>query len=418
MNSFYNSYQALLERYSVIGILIVFTFTVGVSKYGGFADYVLVTLLCSVLYLVLKRPNISLSEKEKLFVLGSFAFPLVIVLSMYVHGNVDWRHFDNPSRLILVLPIYLAVRASNFSIAYLHWGIVLGAIIVGISAFVQREYLGVNRVYGYISDHNHSPISFGNMALMLAVLSPLCIHGIKMVVGRVGYLIVFLALSFGIYASLVSGTRGGWVSLPFIAILLFAPWRRKGLFLHISILLLVLFLFTLVYFFEPSVNVRINSMFHELYNIIVLGNWTGGSVGARFEMWYAASLAFWQSPIFGNGLGSYYEIKSELINQGLVLSQVKIYRYAHNEPLHYLSETGLFGFMGLFLYYFGGLALSYSKRHKHKEVALMGLLILIFRFDISLTQVQFIYHFDALFYIFLFAIIAGFMGRPSNSHTA
>jgi len=42
----------------------------------------------------------------------------------------------------------------------------------------------------------------------------------------------------------------------------------------------------------------------------------------------------------------------------------------------------------------------------------MALLVLMLRFDISLTQVQFVYHYTTLLYAMIFAVLAGLMCNP------
>ena len=401
----------------VLGLNIFALFAVGVSVHGLFGQLSLVLLLVSIIYLIWKRPACSLNRAERLYLYSSVLFPLAIVGSLFLHGTNDWGHLDNPLRLVLVLPVYFAVRFSGVKIDYLHWGIVVGAIVVGIDAIHQRHVLGIGRVYGHVSYLNF-PITFGNMALLLGMLSPLCFSSIYQRIGWTARGLVVLAFGLGVYASLLSGTRGGWISIPFLLLVLSVSLGYTSKRSKIFVVLASMMIIVGAYYLIPSVSVRVDSALNEIIHIYSSGSFVGASVGTRLEMWYTALLAFMDSPFLGLGLGNYYEFKFAQIDIGEVSSGIRSYHYAHNEPLHYLAEMGLLGFIPLMLVYASWLAMSLANQSKvplQNNIALMGLMIVLLRFDIGLTQVQFVYHFTSIFYIMLFAIVAGFMSKPGES---
>jgi uncharacterized membrane protein YadS len=48
----------------------------------------------------------------------------------------------------------------------------------------------------------------------------------------------------------------------------------------------------------------------------------------------------------------------------------------------------------------------------NQQIAVMAFLVLMLRFDIGLTQVQFVYHYTTLLYAMMFAVLAGLMCNP------
>jgi len=398
----------------LFGLSIFLLFSVGQAGLGLTGLFSFILFLLSAVYLLAVRPSIELEKTEKLFVFGMLLYPTATLVSIVVHDTESWKYLDNPSRIALALLVFFTVRSSTVKIDGLHWGVVIGAITVGCIALYQHHILGIGRVYGYISFPNN-PITFGNAALLLGVLSVFSIHTIRSSIGMLAYPTVVLAIGLGVYASLLSGTRGGWVSLPFLAYILLNWQGRTGTKSFLLAMILVTIGFFVASQWIPGVEGRLGSAWNELYSILIQGEWTSGSVGTRLHMWYAAFLAFLDSPLLGVGLGNYFDFKKLLIENQIVMKSVISFPYAHNEMIHYLGEIGLFGFVPLLLLYISWLVLALvnaKKRGKTRDIAYMGLVIIVFRFDIALTEVQFVYHFTTLFYVMLFAIVAGFMCRP------
>lgn len=84
-------------------------------------------------------------------------------------------------------------------------------------------------------------------------------------------------------------------------------------------------LFILAYFFVPGVD--------NIVNRILTPNSSGDISSSRFYLWGIAWKMFKDSPIIGNGWGSYFRAMSGSTFQG-----------AHNDYFQFLSEIGLIGF--------------------------------------------------------------------------
>ena len=167
-----------------------------------------------------------------------------------------------------------------------------------------------------------------------------------------------------------------------------------------------------MYIAIDSVSTRIDHAWNELVRMVEYREFTAGSVGARLQMWWAAVLLFLDAPISGVGLGNYHAAKQILIEQGLINHDIQRFGYAHSEVFHYLAEMGLVGILSLLVFYCSGFWLVIKGLQFNKPIAIMALLVLMLRFDISLTQVQFVYHYTTLLYAMMFAVLAGLMCNP------
>ncbi len=395
-----------------IATILVFMLPIS-AHYAPAFNYTSIGLLAaSLLYLANHWRDINISRPAKLFIAASFAFPVAVVLNMLVFNDWQWFWLDNPSRLILVLPVFILMANIRLNPLWLCLSILLSACIFGWTAIYQSNVLGISRVNGWITVLR-SPITFGNAALLLSVLSVATYPFIKSKFGfKWAGLVVIPAASLAAYASLLSGTRGGWISVPFLLIVLLVGASKRPLLSKFLVFLLGLLFFTAIYIAIDSVAARVDQAWNELAYMVESGEFTSGSVGTRLQMWWAAVLLFVDAPIFGVGLGNYQGAKQVLIEQGLITSAISRFGYAHSEPFHYLAEMGLTGVVSLLLLYCSGFWLVLKRMHFNKQIAVMVMLVLMLRFDISLTQVQFVYHYTTLLYAMMFAVLAGLMCNP------
>ena len=410
MDSLGESETSPVMRYLVT--ILVFILPIS-AFYGPAFSYTSIGLLAaSLLYLINHWRDINISGPAKLFIAASFAFPLATVVNMWVFSNWQWLWFDNPSRLIFILPIFVLMANIRLSPVWLCLGILLSACIFGGTAIYQFHFLGIPRANGWITV-NRSPITFGNAALLFSVLSLATHPLIKSQIGfKLAGLVVILAASLAAYASLLSGTRGGWISLPLLLISFLFADNKRPLLGKLLMLLLGLGLLLVVYIAIDSVSARIDHAWNELVRMVEYREFTRGSVGTRVQMWWAAVLLFFDAPISGVGLGNYHAAKQILIEQGIVSSDIKRFSYAHSEPFHYLAEMGLVGIVSLLVFYCSGFWLVLKRMQFNQQIAVMAFLVLMLRFDISLTQVQFVYHYTTLLYAMMFAVLAGLMCNP------
>ncbi len=121
--------------------------------------------------------------------------------------------------------IWALMISIQFRADYFWWGIVLCAISSGVYAFYEVGIYGIShRAVGSVG----KPIMFGDVAMISGVLSFTAINHFKKHKLPVNLLPHF-AIIMGISASFLSGSRGGWIFLPFAAlIILFLRYKTGG----------------------------------------------------------------------------------------------------------------------------------------------------------------------------------------------
>jgi O-antigen ligase len=399
-----------------MGLMLLLLVTIGATFHSAIGPIAIGLFFLSCVYLLINVRNYKFNNKEMLYIGAAIAFPLLVAINIFFSSEPEWKHLDNPSRFLLVIPIFLAIRYSTVSVDYFNWGIFFAALLAGVIALYQRHWLGIDRVYGFISLIN-SPIIFGNIGLLLGVLAPTTYPTIKKSLGRWALVCVTLTTLAGLNVSLLSGTRGGWIAVPFLLVLIGSLMPKGGKIKSLLIILVLAGVFVALYYVDQQVRNRIDAAYFELYKILVSGEVSNGSVGLRFQLWHVAWLEFLQHPLTGVGLGQYFNVKLLLVKAGIAGSVVQNFQFSHNEPMHILAEMGLLGFISLMMMHLSSLLLCLHYKKEKFTLAIAGMLIVFTRFDISLSQVQLAYHTTTLFYCILFAIVAGFMCRsaaPNN----
>lgn len=198
-----------------------------------------------------------LTRAEKILLLAFAAYPAVAIFS-YLFGtqtNLGFRFLGRDLRFLLFIPAYLAVRWARPRAEHGGWALTAGALAALGSALVGVALRGFGyRAHGVAG----VAISFGDLALLSGFL------GAALLLGSDGRRFsqfrlagALLGIFAGVAASVLSGSRGGWIAIPILLVLLFVASRdRQGRILLSSAtaLLLLLLIATLA---VPGSPVRI-----------------------------------------------------------------------------------------------------------------------------------------------------------------
>ncbi len=180
-----------------------------------------VMLLLGSPVLLIKRPALGLDRRDLAIMLAMAAYAVVGIAEAWWDGQ-GWSGVDKPIRFVLAIPAMLLVMVYPPRLSWLWSGLVIGAIGAGSWAGWQKLVVGVDRATGYTY-----VIQFGNLSMLLGIL---CLAGLGWAYAqrhRHAWL-TFLAIGalFGILGSLFSGSRGGWVGIPFILLVLYRGYGR------------------------------------------------------------------------------------------------------------------------------------------------------------------------------------------------
>ncbi len=371
---------------------------------SGYSLGAALLLIASLLCLPYKRYLLSSEDKLVIITLVGYG-ALVGVLSMTEIGS---KGFDRPSRFLLAVPVLLLILRFPPRLAWLWTGLACGAMGAGGLALWERLFYGVERASGYLH-----PIQFGNLSMLMGVL---CLAGLGWAVvqrRRYAWLILLLVGAlFGMLGSLMSGSRGGWIGLPFMGLVLYRGYGR-GLAIRLKLVatgLVLVFVATIYFLPQTGVQSRVQAAVNDVSQYVA-GEQRDTSLGHRFEMWRGAAHLISERPLFGWGIGGYKNGQSELAEQGVITYAAAKYSHAHNDFIDAWAKRGVLGLVMLLLLYILPIKLFaaglQSPDLRLRAVAVAGTLLPVAYIDFGLSQTFLAHNSGTTIYAFWLAVLWG-----------
>lgn len=369
-----------------------------------------VILLLAGCSLAVYRPRLALDAADWQLMLALCAYTAVVVAGALWHGQ-DASTMDRSLRLWLALPALFWVMAYPPRLGWVWAGVALGALGAGVMALWQRGQ-GIARADGYM----HA-IQFGNISLLLGVF---CLAGLgwawQQPHRRVWLWVLGLGAAGGLLASLLSGSRGGWVGLPLVLWVLYRAYG-KGFSPKVRLLavMLVAALALAAYSLpQTGVKQRVAQAVDDI-TLYVSGEKVTTSVGWRFEMWQGAAHLALEKPLVGWGERDYQAGMDQMIERGIVHPGTSQFGHAHNQFLDTLAKQGIPGLAALLLLF--GLPLRLFSRYLEdadltvRSLGAAGALLCVAHIDFSLTQAGFNHNNGVMIYAFWLVIWWGLLYR-------
>lgn len=247
----------------------------------------------------------------------------------------------------LVLPASVVLMAWTPSPRWLWSGLAMGGGAAGVWALIHQLMLDGHRadVYGL------NAILFGNLSLLIGLFCLATLGWARRDTSRWSWnrLLLCGALGGGV-ASMLSGTRGGWVVLPFLLVLL--GWTHRSMTRNQRLLALVTVLASVwVTYLIPQTGLQERVELTREHVVRYLSGERDVTTGARMEIWQAAVFLIEERPLAGWGQSGYHLGMHDLGEEGRVDPRVERYWHAHNDLLDAWSKRGLPGLFGLLLLY-------------------------------------------------------------------
>ena len=403
----------LMNRYAVAsargliesGVFLYFLLMLVVPSGYSYGSALL--LIGAVVALCVCRQQ-SWSSRDSIVGLSLVVFGLVWIASVLWHGDSS-REMDRGSRFIFAAVIAAGLLRLPPRVAFYQWGLALGGIAVGFWA-VWQSGQGASRVGGYTNT-----IQFGNLALMIGVICFATYSLSAPTKARTLKLGLLVAGVLALLGSLLSGSRGGWVALPFFALLfgwfyLSQPSRSKHVLMVAGFGLVMAVIVAVIA--GPAVHDRVDRAVSEFHDYRE-GERVATSVGLRLLMWGAASDLILEAPLTGWGEAGYKERVGVLVEQGVHPEVIENYGHPHNEFLNIWAKKGVFGVLSLLLLYGAPLALfGRSIGHHDRVIASLGLsgALLVTGFVVfGLTQTFFAHNSGVMGYSVMVALLWSMM---------
>ena len=373
-------------------------------------------LLAGGLYSLCRPPRLALSRDDTLILGVLVAFGLVQIFDILLHQG-DSRYLDKPIRFILATAAFALVRKYPPKLSWLWSGLALGGIMTASWAGYQKLFLQVERAVG----HTHV-IQFGNIAMLTGLF---CLAGLGWAnAQKRRHLWVLLLLAGavgGVLGSLFSGSRGGWVGLPLVFLVLYRAYsdffsRRLKLLIPT---LLVSSAVGVYHVPQLGVQDRVHAAFNDI-ELFHQGE-SNTSLGARFEMWRAASKLVIRKPLLGWGEVNYEPAMRKLVALDKANEIVMDFGHPHNEVLNAAAKRGLPGLLTLLALYLVPLRLFSrglrSPDMAQRSLATAGTLLSVTYIDFGLTQAFFVHNSGVMIYAFWLVVLWGAYRNVCNRPT-
>lgn len=272
-------------------------------------------------------------------------------------------------------------------------GLIIGGAGAGCIAVYERFVLGA-----YRADNAMNAIPFGNLSLLIGILALVAMLGrLPRPLAALSWLIPLLGLAAvaGLAASLLSGTRGGWVAVPLLAWVSYRAFRsvfsrRQRLLIAGSFWLLIAGLTAMTAITDYGVQQRAERAINDIRVYLVEGD-GGSSVGLRLEMWRAGGQMLLQKPLLGWGESGLVQARDEMVADGTLHPAALHHDQLHSDLVDTAARRGLAGVVTLLGLY--GVPAWLFIRHlsracdaRTRTLALSGLLVVIAFVGFGLTQ--------------------------------
>ena len=211
----------------------------------------------------------------------------------WVHGNSF--NLEPLLPFVLFAPLVLGVYRARISHHYFWLGAALAAVVACCYGAYQHYHLGIGRAYGHMN-----PITFGNTSVVLSLTCLIGATSPLFIKKRFGVLLL-LASVCAAYASLLSGSKGGWLGLVTVYGLgVHRYWKEFGQQSPVIVATAILALVCSIGYAMPThVLARLSSGAMGAYIWFTQGVVTDASVSFRLELWRMAWHAFLESPLIG-----------------------------------------------------------------------------------------------------------------------
>ncbi len=261
------------------------------------------------------RPSLSVGASFIWY--GLLTYALTGITLGLIHGYRA-SYYEAYIPMLLAPIIVNGVLVAKPSSTFLWIGAASAGLLAGMMASYQSLYLGIGRAFGAMSNI----IIFGDLSVVMASFSALGLLYWSSSRSK-NYFKIFLisGVFFGVWASLLSGTKGGWLSILMVLIMVIwislkkMHWSRKilGVLIGLGLIIMVAFL-------APSELVvnRIKDGVRGAQIWFEIGIVTDGSVSIRLEKWYQAIFMLIEKPLTGWGVqGAIVELQSRITLAGV-----------------------------------------------------------------------------------------------------
>lgn len=381
------------SRESIINYAILVSLAVLLVAYGAYTLINLFLILCGLWSLYSGYSRVfSRNEWVGGFLFASICWGYALLgLILCAYHQSALKDYGNYLIFLLMPFSYFAFAGIRF---HMHW-VWIGASIGAMSSFAQALYqvfhLDHVRARGQMDS-----IQYGNIAILLAATAAIGIYQSEVVDRkRAPYLwLLFAGLICGIGTSLLSGSKGGWLSIiTLLAVffrLVFKKFALEGKIISGALVLILVSILLL----EGPVNRRLVSAYNDFQEWNQTGSTAGGSVGPRLELYKFGLSVSYEKPLLGLGRKEMVAEKQKAISKGEFDVGIISFDHLHNEFLDSFVVHGVVGVIQLSILIFAPLGLFIyvwnNGEPNARSFALMGILLVVLHIEFGFSNVLFL----------------------------
>lgn len=367
---------------------------------GGMNGVFLLVLLLSA-YWLWREPRVRMDRASWLFALAMSLPVLAIFATQAAHGTFKASAYDASARFLLAVPIFLALRGRTGQLLpVLRVAFPLGVLVTVLSLLITpRDWLNLTSTQ--FSNHIH----FGDMSLMLGFLALLAARRLPR-----EWLIGGIACAAGGWIVVQSGSRGGWMAFPVLAVMAVLARVRLAWKTVLLTLCVVGVLSVLTYFSVETVQQRVSLGYQNVVDFSQ-GKNPDSSVGVRLQLWHAAWHSFSQNIWFGLGTDGFAHAMPQLGQAGMLTPVAVKYGQAevHSEILSKCAAMGILGLLSSLAVLFVPLGLFMRARRTDdadiRTASWMGMTLVVGFVIFGLTAELFNLKMTAAFFSFTLAVL-------------
>jgi len=288
------------------------------------------------------RQQVTLDEHSKKLIAVLLVYGLTFILELLMF-NQDARELDQVSKIVLFLPLIPLLSGARIANSIIIAGLASGSFLLFVVAGYEAFYLEKWRAGGGINE-----IQFGGIAIVMGGCT-LCFWAyFKQPILR--GLVILAGLS-AIIASGLSGSRGAWLAIIPILIILFTGFYTElSKRIKLTALSVILLAIAFIAFYpQSSIKDRVNTAVSQLERYNNNPGISNTSVGLRLDMWKIAAEVSLQNPIIGAGKEDYLAYQKKQVEQGKASPRLLNFSHAHNGYLDSSARRGLVGLSALLL---------------------------------------------------------------------
>jgi len=389
---------------------------IAVLVHGGASAVFLAAAVISFVALMRRSPHAYpgfVRQRGDIALCIALAAPLAaVIISSAWHAHVVPRTWDSPSRFVAAIPLFLVLRRQGPNV--LKWADLsfsFGALISLVLAVLSPRDWGVGRAGSTFLN----PIHFGDIALALGVLSLISLNWWRKDSCAVRALKIAAFLA-GLGATLLSGSRGAWVAIPVVAlVIVYARGRGKPWYRNAAIPLAVVAVLAATYGLSGTVRDRMGDISTDIVS------YEHGSkdtpVGIRLQLYEAAVTVIERQPVFGLGDDGFADEMKSLAQKGQLTPLAAQFGEGetHNQLLAYSANYGLVGGVMLLAIYL--VPIWYFWRRVNaplnatRRSALMGLAFVVSFLIFGMTVETFDLKSTVSFYVAVLVVLAAAAAR-------